>query len=180
MRNKRAESLVEGSTAMLYAFCVHLTWRARISRVGSHLWWDRIRRHGTKMEWVGGGKFPAPGQFIPEGGALNFRRETWEGWGYGKRVFLCLFPTFKTRAAVNWRCRDLACALCPPWPASLSIYPSFLLPFRYLMFQTVVIVPCNTSITGPGKFCFENHFSYKSFLLAIQIPSYTWRKRMFP
>lgn len=31
------------------------------------------------MEWVGGGKFPAPGQFIPEGGALNFRRETWEG-----------------------------------------------------------------------------------------------------
>lgn len=28
---------------------------------------------------VGGGKFPAPGQFVPESGAPNFRRETWEG-----------------------------------------------------------------------------------------------------
>lgn len=175
MRNKgHRES--NGSTAMLYAFSMHLTWWARISRVGTHLWWGRIRRHGTRMEWVGRGEFPVPGQFI-------LRVVPWISGDMGRVRIWIICLSLPLSYLQNPSCRDLACVLRPHWPSTQlscpSTYPSLCLLDIWSFWQWPSS-PCNTSVIGPGKFCFENYFSYKNFLLAIQIPSHTWRKRMFP
>lgn len=66
----------------------------------------------------------------------------------------------------NPSCHDLARVLRPPWPYTQlscpSTYPSLCL-LDIWSFRQWPSFPCNTSVTGPSKFCFENNFFLEEF-----------------
>lgn len=147
------------NTAVSCAFWMQLSWWARVSRVGTHLWCGRIRRPWGQNGvggWVGE-------SFLSLASSSRGWCPELQEWDVG-RMRVQRVSRLPVSRLQNLSCHDLACDLYPHWPyiqlSHPSAYPSLCLFTDVWNFWQWPSFPCNyyTLVIGSGKFCFENHF----------------------
>lgn len=113
------------NTAVSCAFWMQLSWWARVSRVGTHLWCGRIRRPWGQNGVGGWGRVSCPWTVHP-------RVVPWTaGVTHGKDEGVQRVSHLPVSRLQNLSCHDLAWNLYPHWPyiqlSHLSTYPSLCL-----------------------------------------------------